>query len=85
MTVEEFEARVWEVEDIRIVIRAPAGEEVDDYGYENAREANHTLAALIDQRIRPCIGDREVIAINGSVQRVHRGTRLRTIRTSYPT
>ena len=83
MNVWEFEEAVWEVERIRIVIRAPADEVVDDYNYEHAREGNHTLAILRDARIRPRIGDREVIAIDGEGQVVNGAKRLRNLRDSY--
>ena len=83
MTVEEFEARVWQVDRVRIVVRAPRWEEVGDYNYDNARDANHTLAIFLGDRVQPRIGDREVIAVDGAGQTVHGARRLRTLRASY--
>ncbi len=36
MTVEEFEEKVWDVEGIRLVVRAGANASVDEYNYQKA-------------------------------------------------
>ena len=83
MNLWDFEEAVWNLEGIRIVVRSPYGEEAEDYTYEKAAKGNQTLAAFIGLRIRPCVGERDVIAINGSGQVVNGGTHLGTIRRSY--
>ena len=83
MNAWEFEEAVWNLEGIRIVVRAPYGEQVSNYDYERADRGNRTLSIFIATRIKPCVGDHDVMAINGSGQVVHGGTHLETIRRSY--
>lgn len=40
MTVEELEYKVWEQDQIRIVVRAPGGSSVGDYPQVNAAQEN---------------------------------------------
>ena len=83
MKVREFENTVWDVEGIRIVVRAAGNEEVKCYHYANAAPATHTLRKLLDNRITNLVDDKEVVAINGRGHVVVRSTQLRTIKRSY--
>ena len=83
MNAWDFEEAVWNLEGIRIVVRVPYAEAVKDYDYEKAAKGNQSLSAFIGLRIRPYVGDQQVMAINGSGQVVHGGTHLETIRRSY--
>ena len=83
MNAWEFEEAVWNLEGIRIVVRVPYGAGVKDYDYEKAAKGNQTLSAFIGLRILPYVGDKDVMAINGSGQIVHGGTHLETVRRSY--
>jgi len=38
MKIWEFEEKAWEVEGIRIVVRAPSEEEVSDYDYQRSAQ-----------------------------------------------
>ena len=83
MRIRDFEDAVWNLEGIRIVIRGSWSDEVGDYSYERRANQTNTLQELIDNRIRECIGDRDVVAINGRGGVVVGQTTLRTIRNSY--
>lgn len=83
MRIDEFENTVWNVEGIRIVIRASSDDEVDAYGLVRAAPANRTWQWLKDQRIARAIGDKEVVAIDGRGRLVRGNTTLERIWGSY--
>lgn len=83
MRIWEFENAVWALDGVRIVIRGDANDEVDDYGFERAAPGHFTLQNFIDQRIRPRVGDKEVMAINGGGEVVRGNTQLRNIKETY--
>ena len=84
MKVWEFENAVWERDGIRIVIRARANDEVENYSYNNAAAWNKNITWLLDTRIRPFVGEREVVVIGGDGGHPHGGNNIQTIRDSYP-
>ena len=65
MTVSEFEKAVWTKEKIRIVIRAPADSQVEEYGFANAADQNWRITELIDNRIHRRVGNSDVVVIRG--------------------
>ena len=83
MTVFEFEADVWALEGVRVVIRAPENEPVELYSSERADRDNCTLAVFLATRVQPNIGDKEVTVIDGSGRPVHPTTQLGNVRRSY--
>jgi len=83
MKVCEFEDKVWEIEGIRIVIRAPSEKEVLDYDYQNAAQGNWRIAQLLEGRIQPNLEDMEIIVLQGDGEQPHGRAILRTIRQSY--
>ncbi len=83
MKIKDFESTVWNVEKIRIVVRAKENEEVGDYDYGKAASKEFTLQKLLDGRINNLIVDKEVEVINGNGETVHGQTKLKTIRESY--
>ena len=83
MTVRAFEDAVWELEQIRIVIRTGENDVVEDYDYERAAPLNFTIQQLLDRRITTRIGDKEVTVINGGGATAVGQTQLRTVRNTY--
>ena len=83
MQVSEFERAVWELEGVRIVIRASAQDEVGDYDFRKAANAGSTLATFIGNRVRPRIENKEVVAIAGTGEIVHAATHMENIRAIY--
>ena len=83
VTVKEFEQRVWEVEGVRLVVRAKPTEDVEHYGFERAFDDNRTLQVLLKSRIRPCIKNYKVQAVKGDGTLAHTATKLRNLRASY--
>ena len=83
MTVRDFERAVWETERIRIVIRATENSQVEEYTFANAADRNWRITELINNRIKPLIGDRQVVVIRGDGTQPHGGVKLETLRASY--
>ena len=83
MTIREFEAAVWDIEGIRIVVRADPNEQVGHYDYERAATQASTLNEWLERRIYPKIGDYKVEVIGGNGKRPHGGTLVSTISASY--
>ena len=83
MTAYEFEEAVWELDRIRIVIRADWNDEVEDYNYDYADGERRTLTDFLRTRVRPRINGLSVGAIDGSGTWVNGGRQLRNIRNTY--
>ena len=83
ISVAAFEAKVLELEDVVIRIRAPAGSAVNDYEYERKSADNQSVADWLEGRIKPLIDNHEVVVIDGHYTTPHGRTRLRTLRSSY--
>lgn len=85
MKVCEFEDKVWEIERVRIVIRAKSNEEVQLYDFKRAApEGKNNLTWFINKRVQPRLADNmEVVTIDGSGN-VPRGKMLlSTLRQTY--
>ena len=83
MKVSEFEQKVWDLERLRIVVRANRNEEVDDYDYKNAANENWRTAEFVKNRVSGRVDDREVAVIQGDGKLAHGNTLLYALRESY--
>jgi pyruvate/2-oxoglutarate dehydrogenase complex dihydrolipoamide dehydrogenase (E3) component len=85
MKVSEFEQRVWELERLRIVVRANRNEDVDDYDYKNAANENWRIGEFVKNRVAGRIDGRQVTVIQGDGKLAHGNTLLYALRESYST
>lgn len=83
MNVTEFEDAVWAIEGVRIVVRSRIGSEVDDYDYQRGAQDTWRVSQLLENRIQPRIGTREVVVLQGDGEQPHGRVILRTLRSSY--
>ena len=83
MKVRDFEQRVWELEGLRIVVRANRNDEVEDYDYKNAANENWRTNEFLDNRVRGRVGGREVTVIQGDGKIAHGNVLLYALRESY--
>ena len=83
MTVEEFEEKVWGLEGIRVIVRASSDDTVKDYEYRKRAQGTWRITQLLQNRIAPKIGRKEVLVIGGDWEEPHGRTLLRTLRKSY--
>jgi hypothetical protein len=83
-TVRDFEKKILELEEIVIVVRASPNDEIDDYPYERMAAGNTSISNWIEQRIRPVLGSRDFVIINGEHNTAPHGrTKLSTLRDGY--
>jgi hypothetical protein len=83
ITVREFEEKVLSKEEVVLIVRAPANQQVQDYEYERKAAGNSSITDWIEQRVRPCIGTLEFTIINGAYAHPHGRTKLETLRNGY--
>ena len=83
MKVQELEDKVWEQDNIRIVIRAHSQDKVDAYHHKNAAQGNWRITQFLGNRIKPLVKNKEVVVIEGNGKVVHGKKLLKSIRESY--
>ena len=83
MKVTEFEDAVWATEGVRVVIRSRSDAEVQDYDYQRGAQDTWRVSQLLENRIQPKIGKREVVVLQGDGEQPHGRVILRTLRGSY--
>ena len=83
VTVRTLEAKILELEEVVVKIRASSDAEVSDYSYERKAAGNTSLTDWIEGRIKPLVEGYELIVINGDCATPHGRTKLSTLRDSY--
>jgi len=83
MQVYEFEQKVWDIDHLRLVIRAARSEVVDDFHWVNAADENQTLVGYRNTRVVPKIGNREFSFVNGQGREPGGGILVKNLRASY--
>lgn len=83
MKAIEIESAVFELEQVRIVIRCPAGAHLGDYNYERRAAGNSSVSEWLQQRIIPLLNGNEVTVINGHGEIPHGRTRMERLRQTY--
>jgi hypothetical protein len=78
MKIHEIENKAWSMDGVRIIIRGSENEDLADYAQKNAAQANWSVTKYIDSRIKPLIGDKEVIVLLGDGEQPHGRTLLST-------
>ena len=83
MTVSEFESAVWELEGIRIVIRAGKNEKVDMYWNERRIAGTKTLDRFWNLRIVGKLNGKDFAVFDGYGLQPRGQTLVQTVRASY--
>jgi len=83
ITVRELEAKVLEIEEIVLVVRAPGSTMVNDYDYSRKAAGNTSVTDYLDGRLKQCLDGHEFTIINGDHTSPHGRTKLSTLRESY--
>ena len=83
MKLAAFEQQVWEVENIRIVVRGHENDEVKAYDLKNAATEHWSTRTFLTKRIEPRVGERKVMVIQGDGEMPHGSVLLRTLRKTY--
>lgn len=83
MTVDELEKRIFEVEEFRVVVRAPHSDKVGDYDFKRKADRGGSLTNWCRSRLEPLINGHEYIVLDGVCGVPHGRTKLETLRASY--
>ena len=83
ITVAELEDKIWVLEEIRVVIRAPQSTMVPDYPYSRKISSTTSGTEWANGRIRPLLGDIDFYVVDGSGVRPHGRTNMGNLRDSY--
>lgn len=83
MTPLQIEQRIFELEDVRVVVRAPSSTNLGDYAFQKKADKSASVSEWITTRVRPAIGDCEIVVIDGSGAIPHGRTKMSTLRASY--
>lgn len=83
ITVAELEDKVWTTEGIRVVVRAPQSDLVDDYPYKRKISSTSSVTDWGNGRLKPILDGKDFYVVDGSGTRPHGRTNMETIRDSY--
>jgi len=86
ITAIELEKQIFDIEKVRVIFRCKKSKRFDaeGFGYTYKAKANTKIVDWINNRIRPLVGDEEVIVINGNGEIVNGRTLIGNIRNTYP-
>jgi hypothetical protein len=83
MRPAELEQAVFELEEVRIVVRATASADLGDYSYERKAAGSASISEWLEQRVKPCTDGFPVVVIDGSGALPHGRTKMSRLRASY--
>ena len=83
MKVWEFEKKVWELDGVRIVVRASGNAQVLDYPHANAVSKTMGVTGYLKNRIGPKIAPYDAVVVGGAGDLVHGRTKISRVRESY--
>lgn len=83
VSASDLERQIFEKEEIRVVIRAPKGQEFDVYPYDRKSAVNTSIKDWYEKRLKPIIGDYDADVIDGYGTNPHGRTQIEKVRNSY--
>lgn len=83
MTPWEIEQAVFDLDEIRIVIRAKTSEDLGSYTYSRKAAENTSVSEWLEQRIKPIVNSHGVVVVDGRGNIPHGRTKLSRVRRSY--
>ena len=85
MKAKDLEQSIFDLEKIRVVVRANNNVEFQNYNWVNRADEGSTITNWISNRIKPTFGDFPVVVIDGYGGIPHGGTTLKKLRLTYRT
>ena len=83
VSVAAFESKVFELEEVRIVVRADPNAMVDDYDFQRGASAGTSITKWLDNRIKPLIDGYPVVVVDGEGSIPNGRTHMANLRRSY--
>ena len=83
VSVSEFERQVFDLEEVKIVVRAQRETLVPSYDYERKADKSASVAEWSNSRIKPALNGLEFDVIKGDGGIPHGRSKMETVRSSY--
>ncbi len=83
MQAWKLEQKIFELEGVRIIVRAASDEKVGKYDYQRCATGSMSTADWLKTRVYPLTGDLEIVVVNGRGELPHGKTHMGTLRDSY--
>jgi hypothetical protein len=83
MNITDFERKVWEVDRLRVIVRAPNDATVQDFTQRIAAGQGQRLTEYLEARIYPRVAPYEVTIVSGDGSLPRLRTLVGTVRQSY--
>lgn len=83
VTVADLERRIFELEEIKVVVRCKKNTMVDAYPYIRKSPANMNISEWYNTRLKPIISQYDADIIDGNGNIPHSRTPIENVRISY--
>lgn len=84
ITASELERKIYELEEVRVVIRADKGNTFEDYDYTRKAATNTSISEWLNIRVKPLLDSGvQVDVIDGTGNNPHGRTNIENVRNSY--
>lgn len=83
ISATELERQIFELEEIRVVIRNNKTTQYSSYNYTRKAASNTSITDWYMTRLKPIIGEDEAVVIDGNGNTPHGRTNIETVRNSY--
>ena len=83
INTEQLEDSIFDLEGVRVVIRASKYQTFEEYPYVRRASGNMSIKDWLNTRIKKHVGDFEVTVIDGAGQSPHGRTNMETVRNNY--
>ncbi len=83
VSATEIERQIFNLEEVKVVIRCPRNIEFAPYDYERKAAVNTSITEWYNKRLKPIIGCYDADIIDGNGNNPHGRTNIENIRNSY--
>lgn len=83
ISAQELEREIFELEEIRIVVRNTGNEKYASYFYKRKASMNTSVSEWYRTRLKPILGVDEAVVVDGNGNIPHGRTNIETVRNSY--
>lgn len=83
VSATELERQIFDLEEIKVVIRCPRNTEFTPYDYARKAAINTSITEWYNKRLKPIIGDCDADIIDGNGNNPHGRTNIENVRNSY--
>lgn len=66
VSIKSFEEKIWKIERIRIVVRAPKRRKIEDYSHDVPECETSNVGEWLRSRVLPCIAGYQVTVVKNT-------------------